>query len=93
MTTRLKVLRAEHDLTQAELAEALGTTQKVISAWETGRVNPRPAMMQKVNELQVDGKLGTINDLKDFNFELIVNMCDLLGLESLYLGIDTDESD
>ncbi|MCF2543721.1 hypothetical protein PSR59_08845 [Ligilactobacillus ruminis] len=45
------------------------------------------------NELQVDGKLGTINDLKDFNFELIVNMCDLLGLESLYLGIDTDESD
>ena len=45
------------------------------------------------NELQVYGKLGTINDLKDFNFELIVNMCDLLGLESLYLGIDTDESD
>lgn len=44
------------------------------------------------NELQVDGKLGTTNDLKDFNFELIVNMCDLLGLESLYLGIDTDES-
>ena len=44
------------------------------------------------NELQVDGNLGTINDLKDFNFELIVNMCDLLGLESLYLGIDTDES-
>ena len=44
------------------------------------------------NELQVDGKLGTINDLKDFNFELIVNMCDLLGLKSLYLGIDTDES-
>ena len=44
------------------------------------------------NELQVDGKLGIINDLKDFNFELIVNMCDLLGLESLYLGIDTDES-
>lgn len=24
------------------------------------------------NELQVDGKLGTINDLKDFNFELII---------------------
>lgn len=50
MTTRLKVLRAEHDLTQAELAEALGTTQKVISSWETGRVNPRPAMMQKVED-------------------------------------------
>lgn len=52
-----------------------------------------PDLNNTENELQVDGKLGTINDLKDFNFELIVNMCDLLGLESLYLGIDTDESD
>ena len=38
MATKLKVLRAEHDLTQEDLAEILGTTQKVISAWETGRL-------------------------------------------------------
>ena len=50
MATKLKVLRAEHDLTQEDLAEILGTTQKVISAWETGRVNPRPVMMQKVED-------------------------------------------
>lgn len=48
--TRLKVLRAERDLTQADLAKALGVTQKVISSWETGRSNPRPVMMQKVEE-------------------------------------------
>lgn len=46
--TTLRVLRAERDLTQASLAQALGVTQKVISSWETGRSNPRPAMMQKV---------------------------------------------
>ena len=50
MATKLKVLRAEHDLTQEDLAKILGTTQKVISAWETGRVNPRPVMMQKVED-------------------------------------------
>lgn len=50
MATKLKVLRAEHDLTQEELAKKLGTTQKVISAWETGNATPRPAMMQKVED-------------------------------------------
>lgn len=48
--TTLKVLRAERDLTQSDLAKALGVTQKVISSWETGRNNPRPAMMQKVED-------------------------------------------
>lgn len=48
--TRLKVLRVERDLTQTDLAKALGVTQKVISSWETGRSNPRPAMMQKVED-------------------------------------------
>ena len=46
--TTLKVLRAKHGLTQIDLAKALGVTQKVISSWETGRSNPRPVMMQKV---------------------------------------------
>lgn len=48
MLTKLKVLRAEHNLTQRELAEALGTTQTNISNWEIGRSTPRPPMMQKI---------------------------------------------
>lgn len=50
MATKLKVLRAEHNMTQVELAELLGTTQTVISAWETGVSTPRPAMMQKIED-------------------------------------------
>lgn len=50
MATKLKVLRAEHDLTQAELASVLGTTQKVVSSWETGNATPRPAMMQRIED-------------------------------------------
>ena len=54
MATKLKVLRAEHDLTQEDLAEILGTNQKVISTWESpsesGKSVPRPAMMQKIED-------------------------------------------
>lgn len=50
MATKLKVLRAEHDLTQEDLAEILGTNQKVISTWESGKSVPGPAMMQKIED-------------------------------------------
>lgn len=50
MATKLKVLRAEHDLTQEDLAEILGTNQKVISTWESGKSVPRPVMMQKIED-------------------------------------------
>ncbi|WP_249906103.1 helix-turn-helix transcriptional regulator [Lactobacillus amylovorus] len=50
MLTKLKVLRAEKNLTQAQLAKALGTTQVNVSAWETGRAVPRPPMMQKISD-------------------------------------------
>jgi transcriptional regulator with XRE-family HTH domain len=36
----LKTWRERKGMTQAELAERLGTFQSRISAWETGRVNP-----------------------------------------------------
>ena len=33
---RLKDLREDHDLTQADIAELLGTTRQQVSKWETG---------------------------------------------------------
>lgn len=48
--TKLKELRTSRGITQQELADALGTNQKVISSWETGNATPRPAMMQKVED-------------------------------------------
>ena len=35
-------------MTQEDLAKALGTTQKSVSAWERGKMTPRPSMMQKI---------------------------------------------
>lgn len=40
MKNRLKVLRAEHDWSQAELAELLDVSRQTINAIETGRYDP-----------------------------------------------------
>lgn len=40
MTNRLKVLRAERDLTQAQLAEALEVSRQTVNAIETGKYDP-----------------------------------------------------
>lgn len=40
MNNRLKVLRAERDWSQADLAQALGVSRQTVNALETGRYDP-----------------------------------------------------
>ena len=40
MKNRLKVLRAERDWTQAELAQALEVSRQTVNAIETGKYDP-----------------------------------------------------
>ncbi len=40
MKNRLKVLRAENDWSQAELAERLGVSRQTVNAIETGKYDP-----------------------------------------------------
>ena len=40
MNNRLKVLRAERNWSQAELAEQLGVSRQTVNALETGRYDP-----------------------------------------------------
>lgn len=40
MKNRVRVLRAEHDLTQAELAATLNVTRQTVIAIESGKYDP-----------------------------------------------------
>jgi putative transcriptional regulator len=40
MKNRLRVLRAEHDMSQADLADKLDVSRQTVNAIETGRYDP-----------------------------------------------------
>jgi putative transcriptional regulator len=51
MKNRLKVLRAEHDLTQGELASRLGVSRQAVNAIETGKYDPSLPLAFKIAAL------------------------------------------
>ena len=67
MGSFLAELRKERNLTQAELEEKLGVTNKTISRWETGNYMPSVEMLEElstmygmtINELLSGKKLST----------------------------------
>ncbi len=48
MKNRLKVLRAERDWSQADLAAALGVSRQTVNALETGRYDPSLPLAFKI---------------------------------------------
>lgn len=48
MNNRLKVLRAERDWSQAELADQLGVSRQTVNALETGRYDPSLPLAFKI---------------------------------------------
>ena len=51
MKNRLKVLRAERDLSQADLADQLGVSRQTINAIETGKYDPSLPLAIKMARL------------------------------------------
>ncbi|WP_308623235.1 helix-turn-helix transcriptional regulator [uncultured Enorma sp.] len=48
MNTRIKELRREHKLSQAELAEAVGTTRQTITSIEVGKYTASLPLAYKI---------------------------------------------
>lgn len=48
MNNRLKVLRAERNWSQADLADALGVSRQTVNALETGRYDPSLPLAFKI---------------------------------------------
>ena len=51
MTNRLKVLRAERDWSQSDLAERLGVSRQSVNAIETGKYDPSLPLAFRIAEL------------------------------------------
>ena len=51
MKNRLKVLRAEHDWSQQDLAERLGVSRQTINAIETEKYDPSLPLALKIGRL------------------------------------------
>ena len=51
MKNRLKVLRAERDWSQGDLAERLGVSRQSVNAIETGRYDPSLPLAFRIAEL------------------------------------------
>ena len=51
MKNRIKILRAEHDLTQAELAKRLNVSRQTINAIEKGKFDPSVPLAFKLSHL------------------------------------------
>ena len=64
MKNRLKVLRAERDWSQADLAERLGVSRQTINAIETEKYDPSLPLALKMGKLfeQCVEKIFTLED-------------------------------
>jgi len=51
MKNRLKVLRAEHNWSQAELSACLGVSRQTVNALETGKYDPSLPLAFKIARL------------------------------------------
>ena len=51
MKNRLKVLRAEHDWSQADLAQRLNVSRQTINSFETGKYDPSLPLALKMGRL------------------------------------------
>ncbi len=51
MKNRIKVLRAERDMTQAMLAESLGVSRQTVNAIEKGKFDPSLPLAFKLSRL------------------------------------------
>lgn len=51
MNSRLRVIRAEREWTQADLADRLGVSRQTVNAIETGKYDPSLTLAFKISRL------------------------------------------
>ena len=66
LSARIVSLRKQHDLSQRDIAQALGITDQTVSNWEQGRSEPRLTIRQVVLLCRIlDSSLTDLDDGED----------------------------
>ncbi|UUG68565.1 transcriptional repressor [Halomonas phage YPHTV-1] len=71
ISENLKILRERYDLTQQDLADIAGVSNKAVSTWESGSKEPRMGAIQKIanhfnlrkSQLIEDGGLDEVDTI------------------------------
>ena len=50
MKNKLKSVRKGKGISQSQLAEKIGTDQRIVSRWENGKQTPKPYQMQFIED-------------------------------------------
>ena len=82
---RLKVAQAEHDMTQGDLAEAVGATRQTIGLIEAGKYNPSLAFGRIRKEVKMMKFKSVANKVTDERDEAVLN--NKVAAECFYIMI------
>ena len=87
-------LRKEKGLTQQELADKLGVTDRAISHWENGRRLPDYSLLKPISEVLnisvnelLSGEKIKANEISKKADENIIKLTELINLKSMKYGI------
>lgn len=75
ISENIKILRDRYDITQQELAEIAGVSNKAVSTWELGTYEPRMGAIQRIadyfgiqkSNLIEDGGMELVTNNKGYN--------------------------
>lgn len=70
IASNIKELRKRFDLTQAQLAEIAGVTNKAVSTWENGKAIPHMGCIQKMADYFGISKSDIIEDKQEKPIQL-----------------------
>lgn len=80
----IKNLRKSRDLTQLELAKALGVSDKAVSAWENDSKTPRMGTIEKLAQMFKINKSDILDDsvkpVVDANLQMLIDNYNRLNL-------------
>lgn len=94
ISENIKILRERYHLTQDDLAEIAGVTNKAVSTWELGSKDPRMGAIEKIashfgikkSNLIEDGGMDRIHESKNHGFAMDLTDIEVFTIAAQRIG-------